>query len=73
MKLEGTNLYWENGVFMGEVLRDIDGYYKWWPVSRGGYLDEGALRLIANFLRDLNKEWNVQVVQKLGDSNAPRT
>ena len=68
-KLEGDKLYFENGVFLGEVLCDVDGFYKWWPVQRNGYLDEGFLLALGNFLQELNKKWSDQIAIELKKEN----
>lgn len=57
--------------WIGHVLADVDGYYKWWPQG-SGYLDEAFLRWMADFLRDLNREWDAIVRQDLGGPNAPK-
>lgn len=64
-RLEGTKLFFENGVELGEILRDVDGYYKWWPNDLPGYLDEEFLFAIASYLQSLNAEWDAQVKKEL--------
>lgn len=63
----GYTMFFENGVEMGEVLADVDGYYKWWPIFRGGYLDEAVLFAVAYTLQDLNEEWDKHVHEHFGD------
>lgn len=71
-RAENGNLFWDNGVFLGECLQDVDGYYKWWPNQQtSGYLDEGFLLEMYNFLHELNREWDAQVRRELGGPDAP--
>lgn len=52
--------------FLGVIEKDIDGYYKYWPTANlTGYWDEEHLRLIADILKDLNKEYDTLVKQEL--------
>lgn len=53
--------YWENGVYMGDILMDVDGYYKWWPERNGGYLDEWILYSMFHTLKELNREWDKHI------------
>jgi hypothetical protein len=59
--LEGRELFHENGVKLGKVLPDVDGYYKFWPELRGGYWDESILGQIANLLTKMNGPWDKTV------------
>lgn len=43
-----------------------DGYRVWWPDKVGGYLNSDTLRLMADTLDELNKEWNDQVEKDVG-------
>lgn len=62
LKQTGEKLYYGNGVYLGDVICDVDGYYKFWPETRGGgYWDEHMLRLICLHLTEKNKEWDKQV------------
>lgn len=59
---KGMKLYFENGVYLGEVIADVDGYYKFWPETRGGgYWDEYLLRSVADHLKELNAAWDEQI------------
>lgn len=69
-KLEGHGIVFENGVCVGEALVDVDGYYKFWPVLKSGYWEEGTLRALADFLAKLNAPWHAQVTQELGGTDA---
>jgi hypothetical protein len=58
----GYRAYWDNGACVGEVYREVDGYYVWWPESAGGgFLDEHFLRSMADKLHELNRQWDEQV------------
>lgn len=62
LRLDGSKLYWSNGAYIGDVVKDVDGYYYWWPVSDNyGSWDSGALRLIAYMLDEINAEWDAHV------------
>ena len=58
---EDGKTYFENGVYIGDILCDVDGYYKWWPDNKGGYLDEMFLYAMAEYLKSLNREWDSQI------------
>lgn len=63
---EDGKTYFENGKYIGDILKDTDGYFKWWPNKEEGYLDEGFLAAMAKYLQHLNAEWNVTVHAELG-------
>lgn len=52
---------YENGVKLGEMLVDVDGYYKWFPERRDGYSqgywEARVLSAIAETLDKLNAPW----------------
>lgn len=62
-KIEGGfKLYYHNGVYMGEVLMDEDGYYKFWGNKElNGYWDEGNFLELYNYLYEKNKNWDENV------------
>ena len=41
-----------------------DGYKCWWPLHGAGYMNALDLRIIADYLDELNKDWDEEV-QKL--------
>jgi hypothetical protein len=59
--LTGSNLYYENGVKLGEILCEVDGYYVFYPELNGGYWSEHILRAIADLLGTMNAEWDAIV------------
>lgn len=61
LNLVGYDLYYHNGVHMGEVMIDEDGFYKFWPNDTKGYWDEHMLFLVGNLLKEKNKAWNEEL------------
>lgn len=65
LTLKENKLYYHNGVYMGDVLLDVDGFYKFWPYcdedGNNGYWDAGCLSEIASFLQGLNTDWEKQI------------
>lgn len=55
MKVE---IFWTNGVKMGEAIMDVDGFYKFFPEDQGGYWDEASLYYVYDKLKTLNKAWS---------------
>lgn len=53
--------FWENGVYVGDILMDVDGFYKWGPKENGGYLDEWFLYCMFTKLKEMNKKWQEQL------------
>lgn len=60
---------WENGVCLGNILADVDGYYKFWPDSNNGYWDELLLDTISNKLKEMNKAWDAEIEQYFSKSS----
>ena len=50
-----------NNVDMGIFYQEIDGYFVWLPIQRGGYLPAEMLLAIGNKLVELNAPWDAQV------------
>lgn len=44
-----------NGGYLGELYQEVDGYWVWAPVLRGGYLDGTVLRQLADQMDKLNQ------------------
>jgi hypothetical protein len=54
-----------NGVKLGELLQDVDGFYKFFPESRAGYWEEAVMRDIADALDALNSAWEFEIEHNL--------
>jgi len=55
-------VFYENGVKMGEFIREIDGYYVYFPEDdKTGYFTSYILRGLADKLDDLNRDWDNQI------------
>ena len=53
---------WSNGVYLGDFAKDVDGYYYYWPSPYpNGSWPAYALRMIADKLDELNKEWDDEI------------
>lgn len=61
-KLSESNyeIVFENGAKLGDLQRDVDGYFYWWPVnpSNGGCLQSWILRNLADKMDELNRGWD---------------
>lgn len=47
--------YYDNGVYIGDVLAWDDGFYVWFPDDKKGYLNEGFLLNMYELLHKLNE------------------
>lgn len=61
LSLDLPNLYYENGVLLGQILMKEDGYYDFWPELKGGYWSAEVLRQIADLLDQLNAPWEKEI------------
>jgi hypothetical protein len=52
-----------NGVLLGHIVADVDGFYYFWPKLRGGHWSQELLRTIADHLEIKNKPWQDQIDQ----------
>lgn len=59
------NCLYCNNKLLGYTQMLEDGYYTFKPRNNIGYFNEYSLRLIANFLEELNKDWDTQVKNEL--------
>lgn len=63
-------LHYHNGVYMGDVEMDVDGYYKFWPnKDTMGYWDEESLYSTAEYLKNKNADWDREVQKLLSEQN----
>jgi len=62
LKLDGYKLYHSNGKYLGEVMLDEDGFYKYWPdMSLLGYWTEESLLEVAKVLQTKNASWKKEL------------
>jgi len=66
-------VFFENGVKLGEMLVNDDGFYVYFPELNGGYWDAHMLSLIAQTLDKLNEPWAKRLAQETlwRDDEAP--
>lgn len=50
-----------NGVELGEFIRDVDGFFYFKHMDSDGLWSEYSLRLLANKLKEVNKDWEEQI------------
>lgn len=64
--LRDKELFYKNGVKLGEVLAKDDGLYDFWPdLSKGGCWPSHLLREIADLLDDMNRDWERELTKAL--------
>jgi len=51
--------------YLGDFVRDVDGFFYYWPSEDGGCWSAWTLRLIANELEELNADWNKYIDENL--------
>jgi len=61
LKNSAYKVEYENGVDMGELYKEIDGYYVYWPIDRKGFWSSVPMRIIADKLDELNADWDREV------------
>ena len=54
----GFMVYWENDVYVGDIIVGDDGYFAYWPAKKNGYATSYFLRAIADKLDELNEKWD---------------
>lgn len=63
--------YYEN-VELGDVYKEVDGFYVFVPHISGGSWDSWVLRKISDKLDEMNKPWKEQIERDLfGDHKEP--
>lgn len=60
------NVFFENGVHMGIMYMEVDGYYVFQPHLRAGYWAAYVMRAIADTLDKLNEPWDLIIQQTIG-------
>lgn len=61
IELRGKELFYKNGVKLGEVFAKEDGLYDFWPELRCGFWPAHLLRSIADLLDEMNREWEQEL------------
>ncbi len=62
----GYRAYWDNGSCVGEIYREVDGYYVWWPnPDLSGCYEQHFLHCLAEKLKELNAAWHEQVCREM--------
>jgi hypothetical protein len=66
IKLSSYRVYF-NDIYLGNAEMEVDGFYNFWfSKDINGYWTSHSLRLIAEMLDELNKEWNDKITSDLG-------
>jgi len=60
-------VYFNKKKVIGSFVMQDDGYFGYYPNEISGYWSSHALRLVANELDELNKEWNEYIEKNLTD------
>ena len=55
----------DSGKILGEIYKEVDGYYVYQPDKANGCWESYAMRTIADMLDEMNKEWDEQVKKEL--------
>jgi hypothetical protein len=51
-----------------DIYMDVDGYYHYLPTCNTGHFDAHVLRIIADLLDDMNKEWNEMLDREFSET-----
>ncbi len=62
---------YENGNVIGHLEQEVDGYYYFWPIYKGGFWASETMADIAHKLDALNEAWDQKLQKALGDKPAP--
>ena len=52
---------YDNGVYIGDLLVEVDGFFVYYPIQNGGAWESHVMRAIADKLDELNKPWQQQI------------
>jgi hypothetical protein len=55
------------GIKIGELLREIDGFFVFYPENHGAAFPSEFMKFMAAKLDELNKEWSETIEKELGD------
>jgi len=61
----------DNGVKMGEILRDHDGFFYFWPEALNGFWAAHIMRQIADKCDELNAPYEKEITLFFEGSGAP--
>lgn len=65
LNLDESGKLWFYTSFIGHCYQEVDGFYVYKPNEISGQYNEYSLRLIADFLEELNKPLNDKLNQDL--------
>lgn len=65
--IDGVYLVYFNKKRLGEFIVQDDGFFGFHTSEPSGYWSSYALRLIADKLDEMNKEWDEQVKKDIGN------
>lgn len=57
----GYDVFYENGVLLGILYREVDGYFVFQPEPGGGAWSGHVLQAIADKIEELNKPWDLEI------------
>lgn len=61
----------ENPIPVGDILMDVDGFYKFWSnTERNGYWDEFILFELGNLLKEYNKQYEKEIEEYFNGQNS---
>lgn len=54
-----------NGVSLGTLIRDVDGFWKFFPELKGGYWESEVLGELADTIDKMNEDWYKHLKENL--------
>jgi len=57
----GWAVYYHNGVMVGDIQMDVDGYYYYWPIMKPGFWASHFMRAVADKLDELNAPYDKEL------------
>lgn len=61
MPIPTWDVTYENRVKIGEIGKEVDGFYYFWPELNGGCWDSTVMKLISDQLDKMNRPWQEQI------------
>ena len=49
----------------GNIVKDVDGFYKYWPKAGQGYILPHQMRLLADYIDAKNRDWEDQLRREM--------